>query len=136
MHLIECDVADDGGAQRRNPDDIVPRARSYVALQVGDDVHRLTVYGEMGVRPYLRGRDVGRNGIGTEARADLGNRGRAVTFDVLDITGARVDRGAGKALEQHRGAKVVIEVGMRDENGLETPALRGDAIGQLLRVGD
>jgi hypothetical protein len=30
----------------------------------------------------------------------------------------------------------VIEVRMRDENGLEAPALRGDAISQLLRIAD
>jgi hypothetical protein len=81
MHLVERDVADDGGGQRRHPDDIVPRPRADVALQVGDDLYRLTVYGEMGVWPWLRGQDVGGNGIGTEARADLGNRGRAVPFD-------------------------------------------------------
>ena len=75
----------------------------------------------MGVRPRLRDLDVCRNGIRAEARANLGKGAGQVALDVLDIGGARVDRCAGKSLEQHRGAIEVIEVRMRDENGLEAP---------------
>src|SRR5258705_11151750 len=43
VHLIERDVSDDRGGQRRNPDDIVSRPRAHIALQAGDDVHGLTI---------------------------------------------------------------------------------------------
>jgi hypothetical protein len=69
-------------------------------------------------------------------RANLGHGVGQAALDVFDVGGARVDRRAGEALEQHGGAIEVIEVRMRDENGLEAPALRRDPIGELFCIGD
>jgi hypothetical protein len=136
VHLVERDVADDRGRQRRNPDDIVSRPPPHVALKARDDIHGLAVHGETGTRPRLWDQDVRRYGRRAEARADLGHGVGQVALDVLDIRGARVDGRAREAPEQHGGAIEVIEVRMRDENGLEVPPLRGDAVGELFRIAD
>src|SRR4029450_8075740 len=80
--------------------------------------------------------DIRGNRRRAEAPADLGSGVGEVALDVLDISGARIDGRAGKTPEQHRGAIEVIEVWMRDENGLEAPSLPRDAVGQFFRIAD